>query len=285
MWSEESIPDDLPMRMRRHTISSVKDPPDHMEERALRNKKFISSQKLVTSPTTPRDQQRPSSTKSVSPISSNQMLYDPMPFSASCREAGFVVTSRDKKELTRRTRQTHRLRQMSPHPVDILNGAAATDKIELKQKDEVILGSPNPPNLTVSDILNANASAEELRILIVAMETEFRNLRFSKLRAEAKAAKLETDLVVQRQELENSFALLSEENELLKRSLIDSQTNLDIRAEAKAFKLETDLAVQQQEMERRFVSLSEENDLLKRALIDSQTKLETMMEKLNKSKD
>jgi hypothetical protein len=196
-----------------------------------------------------------------------------------------VVTSRDKKELTRRTRQTHRLRQMSPHPVDILNGAAATDKIELKQKDEVFLGSPNPPNFTVSDILNANASAEELRILIVAMETEFRSLRFSKLRAEAKAAKLETDLIVQRQELKNSFALLSEENELLKRSLIDSQTNLDIRAEAKALKLETDLVVQQQEMERSFVSLSEENELLKRALIDSQTKLQTMMEKLNKSED
>ena len=79
--------------------------------------------------------------------------------------------------------------------------------------------------------------------------------------------------------------MLSEENELLKRSLIDSQTNLDIRAEAKALKLETDLVVQQQEMERSFVSLSEENELLKRALIDSQTKLQTMMEKLNKSED
>jgi hypothetical protein len=285
MWSKECIRDDLSIRMRRHTISSVKDPPDHMEERALRNKKFISSQKMTKSPATPCGQQRPSFTSSVSPSSTNMMLYDQMPFSASCPDGVLVETSRDAKVRTRRTRQTHRFRQMSPHPVDVLNGTSATDEVELKQKEERITSNLDFPNFTTGDILDANANAEELRILIVAMQTEFRHLRFSKLRAEAKVAKLEIDLVVQRKEMENSFASLSKENELLKRSLIGSQTEKEIRAEAQASNLETDLGLQMQEMERSFVSLSKENELLKRSLVESQTKLETMMKKLNKSKD
>ena len=223
---------------RRHSS----DPPDHMEERALR--KLYSQQHQVShtpsnqSITWPPEhslqrhdrakhcnddgQRRQSSTKSVSPIRSDPIeSYEPSPFSSSCRETGFVVTSKDKKN------RIPRVRQMSPHPVDMMKGSAvaAADVTELQQKDRRIVGSP-APHFTLDGALGSSESAEELRRLIESMETEFRRLRQSKLQAEAKAAKLATELNIQQQMMEKRFESLYMENEQLKSALSVSLTEL-----------------------------------------------------------
>ena len=219
------------------------DPPDHMEERALR--KLYSQHQVSPKPwnqsiTSPPEhslkkhdranhcndsQRRPSSSKSVSPIRNDTIeSYESSSFSASCREAGFAGTSKDKKKHTRRI---PRIRHMSPHPVDVMkvSAAAAADATELQQKDRRILGSP-APNFTFDGTLGSSESAEELRRLIEAMETEFRRLRQSKLQAEAKATKLETELFIQQQMMKRGFESLNVENEQLKSALSVSQTKL-----------------------------------------------------------
>ena len=225
---------------RRHSS----DPPDHMEERALR--KLYSQHQVSHTPsnqsiTWPPEhslqrhdranhcnddgQRRQSSTKSVSPIRSDPIeSYESSPFSSSCREAGFVVTSKDKKKHTHRI---PRVRQMSPHPVDMMKGSAvaAADVTELQQKDRRIVGSP-APHFTLNGALGSSESAEELRRLIESMETEFRRLRQSKLQAEAKAAKLVTELNIQQQMTEKRFESLYMENEQLKSALSVSLTKL-----------------------------------------------------------
>lgn len=237
MPSEKSSPHDS--LTRRHSS----DPPDHMEERALR--KLYSQHQVTPTPsnqsiTWPPEnslqrhdranhcndgQRRQSSTNTDSPIRSDPIeSYESLSFSASCREAGFVVTSKDKKK---NAHHISRVRQMSPHPVDIMKGSAvaAADVTELQQKYRRIVGSP-APNFTLDGALGSSESAEELRRLIEAMETEFLTLRQSKLQAEAKAAKIVTDLNIQQQMMEKRFESLCMENVQLKSALSVSQTKL-----------------------------------------------------------
>jgi len=85
--------------------------------------------------------------------------------------------------------------------------------------------------------LSSTESAEELRQLIAAMQAEFQRLRSSKLQAEARAEQLQTDLSLQRQEMEQHFESLSAENERLKSAADGSAIELG-RAVGRVGKLE-----------------------------------------------
>ncbi len=149
---------------------------------------------------------------------------------------------------------THRsrCRQQSPHPVDIMKGQVSLSKgipqksngdrqvvkicnqilPDTKQQQhhyyssshistvdayEEVIGDHNTiPDFTLSDNLESTESAQELRHLIDAMKSEFLRLRNSKLQAEDRADRLQTDLIQQQQKSEKLSEVLRTENEHLK---------------------------------------------------------------------
>lgn len=198
---------------------------------------------------------RSESTKSMSPISSSSPISTPN--SSPLSKSSHVFPS----TLETRTKDPHdvlrppRRKQQSPHPADILKGQAAVkDQLRPLQppavssmmedsssdnimcKDVTPISSPPEnglssvdeqiPNFTISPNLGSSETAEELRQLIEAMQTEFSRLRFSKVQAEAKAEKLQTDLSIQQQEMETHFESLSMENERLKSNAHKSQLKI-----------------------------------------------------------
>ncbi len=72
------------------------------------------------------------------------------------------------------------------------------------------------PNFTISDTLGSTESAQELRHLIDALKIEFLRLRNSKLQAEDRAARLQTNLIYQQRQMEKSSMELRAENLHLK---------------------------------------------------------------------
>jgi len=145
----------------------------------------------------------------------------------------------------------HRSRQQSPHPVDILRGQAKNDNMMAASTPPLIPewhnfaaphnsspgggsssnnnnnNSDTIPTFSIGNNLSSSESAEELRHLIAAMQNEFQRLRSSKIQAEAKAEKLQTDLSIQQQEMEQHFENLSMENERLKSISNEHQVNLE----------------------------------------------------------
>ena len=146
-----------------------------------------------------------------------------------------------------------RCRQQSPHPVDIMKGQVSLSKgipqksngdrqvvkicnqilPDTKQQQqqhhyysshistvdafEQGNGDHNTmPDFTLSDNLESTESAQELRHLIDAMKSEFLRLRNSKLHAEDRADRLQTDLIQQQQKSEKLSEVLRTENEHLK---------------------------------------------------------------------
>mmetsp|Transcript_20369 Transcript_20369/g.35015 ORF Transcript_20369/g.35015 Transcript_20369/m.35015 type:complete len:275 (+) Transcript_20369:139-963(+) len=135
-----------------------------------------------------------------------------------------------------------RSKQQSPHPADIArgqkqHGSGAMDNNGTPNNQTTLNpqnASPNgtPPNedipvFSISNNLESSESAEELRQLIEAMQNEFQRLRTSKMNAEARAEKLQTDLSIQQQQMESHFESLSIENERLKREANEHSIQLD----------------------------------------------------------
>mmetsp|Transcript_8771 Transcript_8771/g.15853 ORF Transcript_8771/g.15853 Transcript_8771/m.15853 type:complete len:628 (-) Transcript_8771:117-2000(-) len=159
-------------------------------------------------------------------------------------------TSSETTETSRERAIHHRGRRQSPHPVDILRGQAKNDNMMAASTPPLIpewhnfaphISSPGGgssssnnnnnsdtiPTFSIGNTLSSSESAEELRHLIAAMQNEFQRLRSSKIQAEAKAEKLQTDLSIQRQEMEQHFENLSMENERLKSISNEHRANLE----------------------------------------------------------
>ncbi len=184
------------------------------------------------------------------------------------------------------TRQNPRSRQQSPHPADVIKGqveataaARAAAAAELQRSQMKMSGlapvdnldtsiytqhsSPTHtlegssttatddsiPNFALTNLGNDTETAEQLHHLITAMQTEFRRLRSSKMRSEAKVNQLSTELSIQQQEMEKHFESLSMENERLKASGNESTINLG-RLGAKVSQLENENRVLKSEMNK-----------------------------------
>ena len=114
-----------------------------------------------------------------------------------------------------------RSRQLSPHPADIIKGQADSDAAELYENNDSMQdgSSDELPNF---DNTLGPSDAMQLQKLIDQMHHEFQRLRTAKIQAEAKAEKLQSDLIIQQQANES----LSKENERLKVAVNESQTIL-----------------------------------------------------------
>ncbi|KAL9180627.1 hypothetical protein ACHAXT_011080 [Thalassiosira profunda] len=105
---------------------------------------------------------------------------------------------------------------------------------------------------TLSNNLQSSESAEELQKLIRDMQSEFQRLRWSKVKAEARAEKLEHSLAVEQKQAQEVEARAER-----------LETDL---AMARADNLYKELNIDQHEMDERIKSLSAENARLKSEL-------------------
>ena len=106
------------------------------------------------------------------------------------------------------------------------------------------------PNFTISDNLGSTESAQELRHLIDAMKIEFLRLRNSKLQAEDRAARLQTNLIFQQRQMEKSSMALRAENEHLKAVANARDKNLE-QAMKTINQLEDEIRILKGKKERR----------------------------------
>ncbi len=106
------------------------------------------------------------------------------------------------------------------------------------------------PNFSISENLGSTEFAQELRHLIDAMKIEFLRLRNSKLQAEDRAARLQTNLIFQRQQMEKSSMALRAENEHLK--AIANERDKDLEQAMKTIlQLEDEIRILKGKKERR----------------------------------
>lgn len=154
-----------------------------------------------------------------------------------------------------------RCRRQSPHPVDILKGQAAPEisrrpPKQTKEKticsssaaamhpiiesstlhpthqsthdaDDISPCDDGIPDFTISENLESTESAQELRRLLEALKTEFLRLRDSKMQAEDRALRLQTELILQQQKIERIYESVYTQNEQLKNAANASQIKLE----------------------------------------------------------
>lgn len=128
-----------------------------------------------------------------------------------------------------------------------------------------------------SSDIDYTQSAEELSQLIAAMRAEFKILRDAKVKAEATADKLRTELSLQQQETEAQLLALSRENECLKSTEIKLQLELN-QGNEKLNKVEKEKCVLRSKLlkcqnekisaETKSTILEAENGALHKALLD-----------------
>lgn len=210
----------------------------------------------------PKEKKRSELAKSMSPLKGSPMsITGTDQLSNSYHQIPSRTNANDEPNVLQRSRR------QSPHPADVAKGQEAV-ATELKNKHRLqsidAMQNANPdkkserdpmhsqnstnvpsddsgeiPTFAIGNSLESSESAEELQQLIEAMQTEFQRLRFSKLQAEAKAEKLQTDLTNQQQEMERQFESLSTDNERLKTDATESKIKLG-RVVGKAKKLEAE---------------------------------------------
>lgn len=109
--------------------------------------------------------------------------------------------------------------------------AATTQERSPSQPRKVIPSKQQIPSLNKlfdnSSDIDYTQSAEELSLLIAAMQAEFETLRGAKAKAEAIADKLRTEYLLQQEETEAQLLSLSSENERLKSTEIMLQVELN----------------------------------------------------------